>query len=332
MFGISKFNTMVDSEAPPTKEGIPTPGTARFAIYDSSLELIAEKPILGYGVGQFQRVWHEKKIDYTRRYPDSNPLIVRLSHPHNELLYWTIEGGLVALSGILAMIGAFLISCWRIGWQRGGAYLAVLLPITLHTQTELPLYISHLHWILFIVLVGFVAQHHIKPVSVRISSAFKIVALTVSLAIPVLGSAFFTHCLLSVDRLISLHMKKVTNIDELRLPSSNLYFNQRATLIQMKILLQIASNEGNMELLRKYEAIAKEYLQFTPDTAVYKGLIFALQEMSRFDESHQLLNKLVLMYPTAPEILDFQRKVMVWDKQLGIYDRYWKLKAVQQPE
>ncbi|MCW8885687.1 MAG: Wzy polymerase domain-containing protein [Motiliproteus sp.] len=324
-FSISKFNTMVDNDTSPNLQGLPPAGTARYAIYESSMELIAEKPIWGYGIGQFQRVWHEKKIEYIRQNPNANILPVRLSHPHNELFYWAIEGGLVALSGILTMIGAFLWCCWKIGWQRGGAYLAVLLPITLHSQIELPFYISHLHWILFIVLVGAVAQHQIKLVCVRISSAFKVLALTISLAIPVIGSTFFTHGLLSINRIVLIQFNKVKDFNLLQLASNNLYFSQRATLIQMQVLLHLGLKESNFKLLQKYEIIAKEYLATIPDTAIYSGLISALHKMKRYDESHHVLARLISMYPTSPEVVKFQGQIMALDKKLGIFDKYWKI-------
>ncbi|MEH6811716.1 MAG: Wzy polymerase domain-containing protein [Motiliproteus sp.] len=329
--GFKKFNTMVDGSGMPDKTGQPSLGSVRYMIYDSTIDLFLEKPFFGHGIGQFERVWHNKKIDYTKQHPDAEVMAVRLGHPHNELLYWAVEGGLIALSGILAIIGTFLWCCRKLGWKRGGAYVAMTFPITLHTQLELPFYISQLHWILFIFLVAIVANHRSRSIKIGISSSLRGLGLATALAFPLMGSIFFTHCLLSLHSTIQFLFHKNRDVKILELASHNLYFNQKVSLIQMQLVLQYGLQENDHGLLLKYETMAKEYLKFTPDTAVFRGLILALHRMERFDESHQVLHRLVSMYPTTKNVLELQSQIMQLDKNLGIFDKFWKLEPVPNP-
>ncbi|VAX08751.1 hypothetical protein MNBD_GAMMA26-1039 [hydrothermal vent metagenome] len=111
----------------------------RINMYAIALELVAQKPVFGHGIGNFQRVWSMQNGDYHQRNPDAQ-LPAYMTHPHNELVYWLIEGGTVSFIGIAIAIGAILLALVRCGPQRGFAYTALLTPISLHMQVELPIH------------------------------------------------------------------------------------------------------------------------------------------------------------------------------------------------
>ncbi|MFQ9621647.1 MAG: Wzy polymerase domain-containing protein [Enterobacteriaceae bacterium] len=76
-----------------------------------------------------------------------------LTYPHNDLLFWWVEGGAVALLGLLVLgVSGFWLLLRRPG-VRQLALLACLMPILLHTQLEYPLYQSPVHWLLVLILV-----------------------------------------------------------------------------------------------------------------------------------------------------------------------------------
>ena len=80
----------------------------RSTLYKQGLDMLIEKPFTGYGYGNFESSY----ILYTARqhalnenYPSGLPA---LDHPHNELLYWGVEGGLLPIIGITLAAGLVL--------------------------------------------------------------------------------------------------------------------------------------------------------------------------------------------------------------------------------
>lgn len=308
---VSKFNTALDQ------------GDMRMMIYDSSWELFLEKPLLGYGIGQFEPVWHEKKISYLQQHPDAGVLQPRLSHPHNELFYWGIEGGLAALLGIAVLVLAFFWSCLRLGWQRGGSYLALLIPIALHTQVELPFYISQLHWLAFIALLALVASHQLRSYPVNISSMARLCVLTLALLLPVGTSIFATHNLLAIDSIMDYVQAKQKSLSMLDYSNRNFYFNRQSEFLQLQLLLHIGFEKDNKDVIRHYAGRAREYLQHTPDASVYAGLAMALRNLGEYSQSQYFLTKGLGMYPTHKHLLNARDKIQQVDKNKGVYEQFW---------
>mgnify|MGYP003386868829 CR=1 FL=1 len=121
----------------------------RSTMYATTIDLIKEKPLLGYGIGSFPSVWAEQSIQFAKVHPNANISQQTTNHPHNEILLWMVEGGLLALIGIILIVIAIISALKYCGTSRGGAYAALLIPISLHTQVELPFYGSTIHWFFF---------------------------------------------------------------------------------------------------------------------------------------------------------------------------------------
>ncbi|WP_028116192.1 PglL family O-oligosaccharyltransferase [Ferrimonas senticii] len=117
----------------------------RTTLYSQSFELIAEKPLLGHGIGSFPSVYTEKLADAYQQDP-STPMMTQIStHPHNELLFWGVEAGLLPVMALLAFALWFSVHVWRRGDRFNHAMWLCTIPIILHTQTEYPLYHSVAH-------------------------------------------------------------------------------------------------------------------------------------------------------------------------------------------
>lgn len=113
-------------------------GGMRSIYWPYAAKLIAQMPWTGWGYGSFESVFlHHYMADKAL-----NPAMVQieynLDHPHNEFLYWAVEGGLAPMLGMVLMGGALLWRLSRAGWVKGAALLALVTPILLHTQTEYP--------------------------------------------------------------------------------------------------------------------------------------------------------------------------------------------------
>lgn len=137
--------------------------TLRLQMIRASLALAAVRPWLGWGYGTFSdALTHLGELQLK---PFS-----AVGHPHNELLYWLVEGGLVAASGIvlIALWGLRLMIRAFPGRQAseralrvgdGWGWCVCMIPVIIHMQTEYPLYQSALHWLVLVLCAGLAMSH-----------------------------------------------------------------------------------------------------------------------------------------------------------------------------
>ncbi|MGF6188996.1 O-antigen ligase family protein [Serratia sp. 2723] len=134
--------------------------TPRTQIWHATWALIKTHPWAGIGYGQF-----------AHRFPDGLAMIhqvqidkAMMPYPHNELLLWWGEGGLVGLAGMVCFMvwGVKLLrNGLRVSAQRGGygapgtagpGWLLCLAPVLVHSLLEYPAYQSPLHLLLLVLL------------------------------------------------------------------------------------------------------------------------------------------------------------------------------------
>ncbi|WP_210504807.1 PglL family O-oligosaccharyltransferase [Pantoea ananatis] len=112
--------------------------------------MLWEKPILGWGYGSFQ-------YQFLHHIHQTHPDLLQsfnLSHPHNELLFWAVEGGLLSLFGIALLgLGLWRLLRRRLLLPRQPTPWIVILPIALHMMVEYPLYLSAAHAIFLLVIL-----------------------------------------------------------------------------------------------------------------------------------------------------------------------------------
>ncbi|MBR9885446.1 MAG: O-antigen ligase family protein, partial [Oceanospirillales bacterium] len=172
-------------------------GDSRPHIYRLAWQTFLQAPLIGHGIGSFQHVFQENRPQYYEKVPNYKLDDKRFSHPHNELLFWMIEGGALALLSIAAAALAVVWQLAQLGWQRGGAMAALLAPIALHTQVELPFYISNIHWIILLILLFICFQSGRRVSQLRLSTPAKnATSITTLIRAPLLV-AFLTHALLA---------------------------------------------------------------------------------------------------------------------------------------
>ncbi|MFM1897478.1 MAG: hypothetical protein RLZZ385_2552 [Pseudomonadota bacterium] len=128
----------------------------RQAHYPQNIAMILEKPWTGYGYGNFEREFTRYTADAFARGEISEPAITSLGHPHNELLLWATEGGVLALMAVLIAAWLVLQLVLKLPLVQRLAMMGLFFPIVLHTQLEYPFYQSVLHWLVFILLIWWV--------------------------------------------------------------------------------------------------------------------------------------------------------------------------------
>ncbi|PCI73983.1 MAG: ligase [SAR86 cluster bacterium] len=125
----------------------------RERMYYQALLLVLENPLIGVGLGNFEVEFNSFAAALNAAgisAPNGEP---NLNHPHNELLFWGVEGGIAPLLGML--LAAFLVlrCVFRLDNATRFAMLGLLFPIVFHTQTEYPFYHSVVHWVVFILII-----------------------------------------------------------------------------------------------------------------------------------------------------------------------------------
>jgi O-antigen polymerase len=265
-----------------------TSDKGRTLIYKVSVELIKDAPLLGYGLGKFQLVYLEKQAEVLAS--DSTiplPNAQAQTHPHNELLFWWIEGGVIPVLSLLLFALWLSIRVWRHGTIDHKAAWLCCIPIMLHTQTEYPLYASVPHLALLGLLVAQATPESTKHYKTSLSLLPKI---------------FY-----GVFVLVCVFM--LTNLHTMRL------MNQYATTSDAKYLGQIINSFGQQPLINYRQSLemvlleaqaflpaAKELIEYEvkvrPSEAAFWVLYRIQQLMPRTDEE-QTAERAKYLFPKS---------------------------------
>jgi O-antigen polymerase len=140
-----------------------TQDSARTQIYSDAFNAIKRAPVLGHGYGSFGYTFREQQA-LAFKSDDKHPQIYNLSHPHNELLLWGVEGGIVALLPLFIILFYSAKLFYRN--RQTLALLAIVFPISLHLFTEFPFYHSVASYLTFLLLLGLISDTKIRSKSV----------------------------------------------------------------------------------------------------------------------------------------------------------------------
>ncbi|WP_272519906.1 O-antigen ligase family protein [Providencia sp. PROV223] len=122
----------------------------RWVLWQHSLYLFSENILFGSGVGSFESVFLER---FGGGLLGTSEKVI--SHPHNEILRWMVEGGLVGIAAILLVIigGVHLLCSSLKNKNNNYVFLVIALPIVFHMMTEFPLWLSIPHGVVLILLI-----------------------------------------------------------------------------------------------------------------------------------------------------------------------------------
>lgn len=185
-FGETLFTLPKSTIAPDTTAFVAQDNVEeRLILYPQVVQMIQDNMVTGVGYGHFESAYVKFSSQQARE--QNNSILVRhnMAHPHNEILYWAVEGGILAALAILSMFVLLLVWLLRKPQPHKPLILALFLPITAHTFIEYPLHSSLPHLLVLLIFVRlFVLDNATKYLNIHphIMPLFRPLSLLIGLA------------------------------------------------------------------------------------------------------------------------------------------------------
>ena len=296
--GFAIIGFLIGAKAPYLKriEGEKIHSTSiRKTLYQLSYELYRENPIIGVGYGSF--FFSFRHYYAQRKSEDSSVLSFtgNIDHPHNETLFWMVEGGIVPLIGLLIIAGGFLIMIWRAKSPEVWAAVGLILPILIHTQLELPFYLSLIHWFLFLFLLYFIDEEYGEKMVKKMP--LKIFPGIVAILIPGI-TIFYMITVLQTGFVITKYERSRFKDHNLLLSAWNpKSWHKKYDTIVMTLRLNIARKTKNSEGLQDYIQWAEGYVKHSPYSFIYYDLAKAYEAIGKKEKAWEVYNKAKYLFP-----------------------------------
>ncbi|GAM64604.1 lipid A core-O-antigen ligase [Vibrio ishigakensis] len=267
--------------------------------FPQTLDMLIEKPLSGYGYGRFEpeyMLYTARQHQLNSEYPAGLP---SMDHPHNELLYWGAEGGILPLFGILLAMGYVLY--WLTKARKGTriGILSLFIPIVLHSQLEYPFYHSAIHWISFILLIYWVDQRGGKSYQFNFGRSSKLILRLGSLLLPIVISFFMLTSLQTNQVLTEFEKSKPKNPDILDRVTNPIVWKDRYEWDINSTFLQLGLATGNPDYIQSFVDWSQEFIQHKPRPSVYKNLILAYQGLSDERLAEEIRGEAKFLFPNV---------------------------------
>jgi O-antigen polymerase len=282
-------------------------GGVRALYWAHAANLIAQAPWAGWGYGAFEFTFLNEYAAKMMVQPQLPPIGENVDHPHNEFLYWAVEGGLAAMLGLVLMGAALLWRVFQAGLLKGMGLLALLTPILLHTQTEYPLYHAVALWWALLLLVHVMDaeveedRQAYGPASWKESphqpkSLMRLAAVLLPLVVvPYMFSALHTAWVVT-----EFERKGRYDTDLLQKIVNPLPWLSRVENNVFTLRLQEGLLTRDPEQLESYLHWAQGHVRHTPRARIYANMATALQAMGKTQEAQDMQALGLRLYPGNP--------------------------------
>ena len=272
---------------------------ARTVFYKNSWEMIKEKPLLGHGYGSFEKnylITQAQHVKNNEQLPYGNTL----THPHNDTLFWAVEGGVVPILAILLLVIAFigLLRPFKLSYAL--ALMALVIPITVHTQTEYPLYHSALHWLVLLVLVFYIANESETRQARVFRPTFAVRCF--ALLIPIFTIIFMVSNLYSIAKITEYERSKARDIRLLLNINNPLVFENRTEFYINYYRLVAAIKNSNLEEIQSIARQTENSIKKDPKPYFYHLLYAALMYSGEAEKAREILAYARYLYPLDPQL------------------------------
>ena len=260
------------------------------------LSMLPQSPWLGHGYGSFEYTFLHDFYAPEHITPGMRLMEENLDSPHNEVLFWLHEGGIVAVIGLVVFATGYIRSLFKCsGWAKRISLLALVLPLLFHSMVEYPFYHSVAHFFLFIVFL-WLADAESGQQKVY-SCQYWFLARVVAIIIPLIVVPFMLTGLQAAYVLTKYDRMKDKNPQVLEqivnpLPWMMMYeFQMRS--VQLTFSAAMHDKAG----LESYVDWAKQFLHNTPRAVVYGRLAYVLKLLNDNEQAQFWLSEGKRLFP-----------------------------------
>lgn len=188
----------------------PESANGRLLVWRVTMDLIADKPVWGHGVGGFNRNYMYYQANYFAEHPESHYLQYsdNIAYPYNEFLHILTDQGII---GLLLMLG-LLVAVLKIP-AKNHEYKATIIGYMVFAQFSYPSYVSGL-LVLFPILLASIQN---KPMQINVPRSIhwsNAVLLIVLLGYVGMEYSFRRQCWETIPRLFSANPSKVADAEQ----------------------------------------------------------------------------------------------------------------------
>lgn len=281
-------------------------GGVRSDIWSFTYHLVTQNWLVGIGYGGFESTFLHRYVEARSLSPDIGMEIYNLDHPHNEFLYWAVEGGIAPMVGMVIMGGALLWRLVSVRWVNAMGLLALVTPILLHTQTEYPLYHAIVLWWLLLTLIYIIDTEieETRLASRACSSWWDmecrpwLLLRFMAIAIPLLVVPFMLtaiHTAWVVTKYERGGYKEPTLLLDIVNPMAWL---TRVEFDVNSVRLMVGLQTSNKAELEAYLGWGQAFVRHTPRANIYANMVIALNALGLTEEANAMRAAALKLYPS----------------------------------
>ncbi|QSX34002.1 O-antigen ligase C-terminal domain-containing protein [Shewanella avicenniae] len=253
-------------------------GALRLPMWDHTLWMISKHPLLGWGLGSFDTAY---VTSLAERYEGLATIHERfLYHPHNEILFWLAEVGVIFSVPVFGFAIYVFYQIYKTNSQRDFLVaLSCILPFAIHSMLEFPFYQSIPHWFYFVSLVWIFSPQMFIATSIKLTWPSKFFGCGLS----VLGVLFMVTAFYSAHNiLLSRVGKQPAAIYNVTNPFP--FYHHYFYLLYSNTMYSALSNGDSVlaaEMVKNIQAESK----YIKAPGIYMDIIYANQKLGKHAEA-----------------------------------------------
>ncbi|KGJ94305.1 PglL family O-oligosaccharyltransferase [Colwellia psychrerythraea] len=301
---MSAFISLNNSETPIRGQQVYENVGARDAQFIVSVDMIIEKPLLGYGYGGFERSFIDHFNKYAIENPDIGNTITRLSHPHNEILFWVVEGGIVALLAFVFFTIGYIFTWRKIPFSIGLILFSLIFPILLHSQLEFPFYSSVSHWLVFLIMLWLVDRYSLGDSALTENKSYPFIDCPqtflirfFALLIPSIFIPFLVTTLHTANILVEHEKNPKKSLERFNDIVNPIAWQSRLDAAVYAHILVSGIRDKDATKLKIYVTWALKRIRHQPRVILYQNCLLVLKALEQTEAYLLLLEEAKRSYP-----------------------------------